>query len=217
MRIPYNSTNTFWFKHLPLTVLLIFFFGTVSFSFNKSGLSFTLCAGTQSLTVPWYLDPVVMRFNPAFSIGAEYPIKSWKRIALYESVNAGFLQHYWWMSALYMDTEFGAGFLFPFGLRSDITAGLGYMHYFFRRKTMVLRDGEYIQEADWGKPSVMVPLSIVLGYSGKPGHTLLFAPFLSMKWIVQGTFMEEIPAMTHMLVSAGVRMHFPQTRVLNHE
>jgi hypothetical protein len=213
VRINHEITGDFRFKHLPLTVMLIFFLCSVSFAFNKSRISYTFSMGTQALTVPWYLDPIFKRLNPAFSTGAEYPVKKWKSISIYETVNAGFLQHYWWMTALYLDTDCGARFAFPFGFCSDINAGLGYMHYFFRRKTMELRNGEYIQAPDWGKPSIILPLSIGLGYIGKPGHALSVAPFLSMKWIVQGTFLEEIPAMTHILLSAGIRMHFPQTRV----
>jgi hypothetical protein len=46
------QTDAFWFKHLPLAIMLIFFLGTGSFAVNKPGLSFTLCAGTWG-PEPW--------------------------------------------------------------------------------------------------------------------------------------------------------------------
>lgn len=202
---------------LQIIIMAAFFAGTDASAFTASRVSFTVTMGTQALTIPWYVNPLFKRVNPAFSVGAAYPLKRWKYIDLYQSVNTGFLQHYWWMSALYLDTESGTRFTAPFGFYADVNAGLGYMHYFLRRETMVLKNGSYVREPDRGMPSIIVPMSLSLGYSGKPDQQPLFAPFLSIRWILQGMFLEEIPAMSHMLLMAGVRIQFPETRADHHE
>ncbi len=96
-------------------------------------LPITVSAGTQSLTVPWYLAPVDSRWNPAFTVGTDRPLRSGDRTFLYNTANLGFFQHYWWMTGLFINTEVGAGYKRPGGFHADLKLGLGYLHYFWRR------------------------------------------------------------------------------------
>jgi len=52
----------------------------------------------------------------------------------------------------------------------------------------------------------MVPLSVVLGYRGSSARPLPVAPFVSAQWAVQGLFLDEAPAMPHLLLLLGVRI-----------
>jgi hypothetical protein len=129
-------------------------------------------------------------------------------VRLYHTVNLGFFQHYWWMTGLFLDAEFGVGRALPAGFQADLRLGVGYLHYFWRRESLELEDGRYVQVTDWGRPSLWVPLSVVLGYRGNPARPLAVAPFISAQWAAQALFQDEIPAMTHFFLLVGVRIEF---------
>jgi hypothetical protein len=163
-------------------------------------------AGTHSLTVPWHPGPVTDRLNPAVVVGAERTWKPGDPLRLYHTVNLGVFQHYWWMTGVFLDAELGVGYELPLGFHTDLRLGVGYLHYFWRRESLELKDGVYVQARDWGKPSLMVPLTLMLGYRGSPTHPLTVAPFVSAQWAAQALFLDEIPVMTHFFLAVGVRI-----------
>jgi hypothetical protein len=107
---------------------------------------------------------------------------------------------------VYLNTELGVGRSLPFGFHGDARLGIGYLHFFWRRESLELKDGVYVPARDWGKPSVMIPLSLVLGYHGSSDHPHPISPFISAQWVVQTPFIDEAPAMTHLLFFVGVRI-----------
>jgi hypothetical protein len=109
------------------------------------------------------------------------------------------------MTGVSFEPEIGIGRKLPGGLHADLRLGLGYMHYFWRRKTLELEGGRYVEATDFGRPSLIVPLSATLGYRGRSASPLRVAPFVSARWGVQGLFLDEVPAMTHLFLLAGVR------------
>lgn len=163
-------------------------------------------AGTHGSTVPWHPGPVVSRFNPSFAAGIERTLRTGNRFRYFHTVNVGAFQHYWWMTGVFADVELGTRFGFPGGFFADAKLGIGYLHYFWRRTTLKLEDGRYVETRDWGKPSLMVPLSLVLGYDGDLRRPPAVAPFVSVKWAVQAPFTDETPATTHFVLAAGVRL-----------
>ena len=126
---------------------------------------------------------------------------------LYQTANLGFIQHYWWMNGLFLNTELGSRYALPLGFHADVRLGVGYMHYFWRRKVLELKDGVYVPVTDWGKPALMVPLSVELGYHGRA-----IAPFVSVQWAVLGLFLDEVPALPHLLMLVGARIPLVQTK-----
>ena len=172
----------------------------------QSELPITIAAGAHALTVPWYPGPVADRFNPAFQMGTDRTWKSGDRWRLYYGVSLGFFRHHWWMTGVSIVPELGIGRPLPGGLHADVSLGLGYMHYFWRRKTMELKDGKYVEARNWGKPSALLPLSVTLGYWGDSDQPVKVAPFLSARWAAQGMFLDEVPAMTHFSLLGGVRI-----------
>lgn len=173
---------------------------------GQSEYPVVISAGTHSLTAPWYLSPVADGWNPAVMAGTDRMLKSGDDWSFFYGVNIGFFQHRWWMTGLSLEPELGVGRRLPGGLHADVRLGLGYMHYFWRRKVMELDDGRYVEATDWGKPSILLPLSLSLGYRGGPDSPVSVQPFLSARWGVQGLFLDEIPAMTHLLFLGGVRI-----------
>jgi hypothetical protein len=159
------------------------------------------------MTVPWHPGPVTKRYNPVLVVGTDRTWKSRNRSRLYGTLNLGFFQHYWWMTGVFLSTELGFGYSLPLGLHSDVRLGVGYLHYYWRRESLVLKDGVYVPAMDWGRPSLMIPLSVVLGYRGSPNHPLLVAPFVSAQWAAQTPFTDEAPAMTHFFLAVGVRIN----------
>jgi hypothetical protein len=172
----------------------------------QSRFPMIVSGGTHALTVPWHLSPVTNRLNPALIVGTERMLKSGRHIQLYQTVNLGFFQHYWWMTGVFLNTELGVRQTLPLGFYADMRIGAGDMHYFWRRKTLELKDGSYVQATNWGKPSLMVPLSVGLGYRGSSARPIAVVPFVSMQWAIQALFADEVPVMTHHLILAGVRM-----------
>lgn len=189
---------------------LFFAYGLVLFAASPAGaqsdLPITLAAGTHTLTVPWYPGPTMDRWNPAFLVGADHAWKSGEQWRLYYGISLGFFRHHWWMTGVSVVPELGIGRRLPGGLHADLRLGLGYMHYFWRRKSLELDGGRYVEATDWGKPSALLPLSATLSYRGARDRPLKVAPFLSARWAVQGMFLEEVPAMTHFSLLGGVRI-----------
>jgi hypothetical protein len=110
------------------------------------------------------------------------------------------------MTGILLDAEFGFSHGLPYGIQADARLGAGYLHFFWRRKSLELEDGMYVQASAWGRPSALFPLSIMLGYRGPRDHPLVVAPFLAAQWAVQVPFTEETPAMTHLFLTLGVRI-----------
>lgn len=191
---------------LTLILLLSLCFGTTALSAAPSRLPIVVSLGTHSLTFPWYLGPVADRLNPALVVGTERTLRPGSRARLYQTANLGFLQHYWWMTGVFVNTELGFSHALPLNTRADLRLGVGYMHYFWRRETLELRDGVYTQATDWGHPSLMVPLSVELGYRAEPSRPHAIDPFVSAQWAWQGLFLDEVPVMSHLLVLVGARI-----------
>lgn len=173
---------------------------------GQSDFPVVLSAGAHSLTTPWYLSPVGDGFNPAFMVGTDHALKSGEHWSFFYGLNIGFFQHRWWMTGLSLEPELGIGRSLPGGFHADLRLGLGYMHYFWRREVLELEDGRYVEARDWGRPSLILPLSLNLGYRGDPDSPVSIQPFVSARWGVQGLFLEEVPAMTHLFLLGGVRI-----------
>jgi len=172
----------------------------------QSELPITIAAGTHALTVPWYPGPMTDRMNPAVLVGTDRTWRSGDRWRLYFGINLGFFRHHWWMTGVSIEPELGIGRSLPGGFHADLRLGLGYMHYFWRRERMELNHGRWTEAADLGRPSLIVPLSATLGYRGNEDDPPSIAPFFTARWGVQGLFLEEAPAMTHLQFLGGVRI-----------
>ncbi len=172
----------------------------------QSDLPITLAVGTHALTVPWYPGPTMDRWNPDFLVGTDQAWKSGAQWRLSYGISLGFFRHHWWMTGVSVVPELGIGRRLPGGLYVDLRLGLGYMHYFWRRNSLELEGGRYVQTTDWGGPSVLFPLSATISYRGARDGPLKVAPFLSARWAVQGMFLEEVPAMTHFSLLGGLRI-----------
>jgi hypothetical protein len=109
------------------------------------------------------------------------------------------------LSGISIEPEVGASRLLPGGLHADLSLGLGYMHYFWRRQPLELKDGRYVEETDHGSPSLYLPLSAKVGYWGDPDRNPFLAPFVTARWGVQGLFQEEVPVVMHLQLLGGVR------------
>jgi hypothetical protein len=172
----------------------------------QSRFPLTLSMGTHSLTVPWHTGPIDDRLNPVFIAGIERTLRPEGRVRLYQTANFGLFRHYWWMTGAFLETELGVSRALVRGFHADLRLGIGYMHYFWRRKSLKLEDGVYKEATDWGRPSVRIPLSLMLGYRGSSTRPLAVAPYVAAQWAVQTPFIDETPAMTHFLLLLGARI-----------
>jgi hypothetical protein len=132
----------------------------------QSEFPVTISAGAHALTLPWYPGPVTAGFNPTGMVGTDRTIRSSEHWRFYYGVNVGFFRHNWWLSGVSIEPELGIGWRMGGGFQADLRMGLGYMHYFWRRKTLELKEGRYAEATDWGRPSLILPLSFSLGYPG---------------------------------------------------
>lgn len=173
---------------------------------HGQSLPITIAAGAHALTVPWYPGAVNDRFNPAFLVGGERTLRQGEHWRLYQTGNVGFFLHYWWMTGVSLDTGLGIGRTLPLGLHADFRLGVGYLHCFFRRRELELRHGEWVETRRLGRPSLLVPASLMVGYGGPPGWPLAVAPFFAARWGFQALFLEEMPVMSHLQLLVGVRI-----------
>ncbi len=174
---------------------------------GQSGFPISVSVGTHALTVPWYVHPVTDRLNPAVMVGTDRSLRAGEHWSVSFGMSVGLSQDHWWMSGVSLEPELRVGRRLPVGFEADLGLGLGYMHYFWRRKTLELEDGRYVEATNWGRPSLILPLSVTLAYRGDPARPAPVSPFVSARWAVQGLFLEEIPAATHLFLLAGIRIH----------
>lgn len=172
----------------------------------QAGKPVTVAVGTQSLTVPWHTAPVTYRFNPALVVGTDTPLKSGESWRLLLGVNIGFFRNHWWMTGISLEPEIGIGRVLPGGFYTDVRLGAGYLHYFWRRPRLELQEGRYVPAADWGSPSLIVPVSATLAYRGNRADPLRVSPFVSARWGVQGLFRSGVSVATHLFLLGGVRI-----------
>ncbi len=205
--LPSYGVRYAWMGHILLSIFALALLAPDSARLAaQTGTPVTLAVGTQSLTIPWYTAPVAYRFNPALMVGTDTPLKSGDRWRLLFGVNIGFFRNHWWMTGVSLEPEIGISRTLPGGCYSDVRIGVGYLHYFWRRQRLELKDGRYAPVSDWGSPSMIIPMSATLAYRGNPDAPLEVSPFVSARWGVQGLFRSEVSVATHMFLLGGVRI-----------
>lgn len=196
-------------KHLTHLLLLPMTFLSLAYPTSgtaQSEIPVIVSGGLHALTVPWYPSPVTNGRNPAFMVGTDRTWKAGDNWRLSFGVNLGFVRHRWWMTGISLEPEVGISGIIHGGFHGGLHVGLGYMHYFWRRKSLELKDGRYVEAADWGRPSMTLPLSVTLGFRGISARPLTAAPFVTARWVPQGMFLDEIPVTTHFLLMGGFRI-----------
>jgi hypothetical protein len=164
-----------------------------------------LAVGTQALTVPWHPGPVAAGWNPAFMAGTDHTFDSNGSWRFFFGLNLGVFRNQWWMTGVSLEPEVGIGRAMG-EFTADVRLGLGYMHYFWRRRPLELEGGRYTEAPNRGRPSLLVPLSLTLGYRGDSDDPVTVQPFVSARWALQGLFLPEIPAVSHLFLLGGVRL-----------
>lgn len=175
---------------------------------TKQSFPLVVAFGNHTLSFPWYNKPLTYRFNPGMMVGTEHTYKRSKHFRLYQTGNLGFFQQELLESGLFLESDLGFSYLTGFGPNTAFLIGAGYMHTFSRRAIFEFKNGEYQQVTDWGKPAFMFSLALEIGYDFKKQQRFSFSPFIQYRWFVQTPFSEEIPAMTHLLLTVGTKIHF---------
>lgn len=173
---------------------------------SQSPSSVLVAVGTHALTLPWYPAPVMDGFNPAMTVSTDRAFRSRGRWTLSFGIDVGFFRDHWWMSGLSVTPEVRFTRDLAGGVRGGLGVGLGYLHYFWRRKTMVLRDGAWVEGTNRGRPSVQLPFSATLEYQGNGDRPLMVSPLVTARWGVQGLFLKEVPVLSHFSLLGGVRI-----------
>ncbi|MCG6956179.1 MAG: hypothetical protein LJF04_09320 [Gemmatimonadetes bacterium] len=171
----------------------------------------SVSVGTHALTVPWHPGLLMDGLNPAVMVGTGRAWRSGEPWRLSIGFNLGAFRDHWWMSGISLEPELRLGRTWPGGLHADVGIGLGYLHYFWRRPTLELKDGAYVPAANSGRPSLILPLSLTLGYRGGTSNPLTVSPFVTGRWVLQGLFLPEVPAMTHLFLMGGAHIQRAET------
>lgn len=173
----------------------------------QSGTDVQVAIGTHALTLPWHPGPGGNGFDPVVMAGIDRAFRSGGPWKLSLVANLGFARDRWWMTSLSLEPEIRLGRALPGGLEADLGLGLGYMHHFWRRETWRPEGGRYVRPSHRGRPSLIIPLSWTLSYRGGADRRLAVSPFVSARWGVQALFLEEVPALSHLSLLVGVRIH----------
>lgn len=167
-----------------------------------------ISVGTHAASFPLYNKPLTYRINPGMVIGTEFTHKKGQHFRFYQTANLGTFHHKFMGTSVFVNTDVALGYTTGFGLYADVLLGVGYLHTFRPRKVFAVKNEEFEQVTDWGKPSFMIPLSVELGYKIKGDKRFSVSPFVMYKWFAQVPNNKSIPVMSHLLLTIGTKIYF---------
>ena len=92
-------------------------------------------------------------------------------------------------------------------LFAEVKAGVGALYTFHPSAALELRDGAWQSSQHQGTLTLMVPVGVSIGYSGRDKSPLL-APFVSYEVFLMHGYNASVPLLPHRLLQVGVRSHF---------
>lgn len=189
-------------------ILLVFFlFFTLFCAERDPKLTFTM--GQQAITMPWYLPPQFKSFNPNISVGFDREIKPLGNKTLTHQNEVGFIRHSFIESLLYIQSGIGWGIIRKKGGFFDVALKGGYGHWFNRRQVFILKDGEYVEKRNTGKPSLLIGIHLSYGFylSRFP-----LSPYFKYSWMIQTPFIDDIPILSHNMLNLGIKLSIKKGR-----
>ncbi|TAD98091.1 MAG: hypothetical protein EAZ97_11365 [Bacteroidetes bacterium] len=172
--------------------------------YNLFPLEFAI--GNHSVSLPFYRI-FRLPIHPAITFGTEY---SWWRNSnqhVFSPIRLGIFYNRYNASGVYLATGIGYRYTMDLGLFVDGSLEVGYLHYFRPFATMTFKDGLYESGYDFGKPSVILPFTISIGYDFSNLTEYYWSIFLRYKWFLQTPYNDYFGSdfLPQAIISVGAR------------
>lgn len=180
---------------------------------TKAQQPLTISLFNESTSIPYtafFNTPI----HPGIQAGTEFKWKTGKHVALYPTVNVGYMFHRNLFQGLYVNIELAFDVKTNFGLNVKSRLGLGYLRTFTTQQEYDFSEGHFKSSADKGNSRLMPSFTLGLGYnlkSADPSSPEIFVLYKS--WIEYPYSPGFIPLMSHTDVHLGVKLYpFKNTR-----
>lgn len=146
--------------------------------------------------------------HPGIQAGTEFGWREGKHVALYPTINLGYMFHRKLFQGIYVNVELAFDVKTAIGLNFKSRLGLGYLHTFTTRQEFQFNDGQYVSKPDRGNPRLMPSLTLGLGYNLRRGNNESPEIFVLYKsWIEYPYSPGFIPLMSHADLHLGVKLY----------
>ena len=116
-----------------------------------------------------FVGKIMQILHPGFSLGTEYAYLQNLHHRIFQNFQAGYYFNEYAAKALFFQTAFGYRYTLDFGLFTDASAGLGYLHSFHPVEVWKLNSqGEYELAKDKGRGAMTIALALGIGYDFCP-------------------------------------------------
>ncbi|UOQ69737.1 hypothetical protein [Hymenobacter volaticus] len=141
--------------------------------------------------------------NPGLSVGTEFRYN--RRATLVQSLPLGYYRNRYAGNGLYVAPQLV--YRPQFGpLYAELRAGAGVLYTMQPGRSYELEDNTWQTRNHGGKLTLMLPVGLSLGYSGRQAAPRI-SPFVSYQVFVLHGYNPGIPVVPNLLLQAGVRAH----------
>tara|TARA_R110000796_G_scaffold77584_2_gene173155 strand:- start:11826 stop:12437 length:612 start_codon:yes stop_codon:yes gene_type:complete len=193
--------------------ILLYAFGLTIFisKANAQGLSdwqFGISTIKESFFYPSkhnFIGP----YHPGFSLIAEKQIKELKKSNKILSLETGFYHHKYFQNGVFLLSGLNYEFRLKGRLKLRWGPRLGYLHAFSPTGRYKLKDGEFKQIKDWGRPTALAGLAIGASYPilNKDEPDKAVDLFFNYQVLVEGPFAPGagVPVVPHTFLALGIK------------
>jgi hypothetical protein len=144
--------------------------------------------------------------NLGLSLGTEFRYN--RRATLLQSVQVGYYRNKYAGDGLFVAPQLV--YRPQFGpLFAELKAGAGALYTMQPSQSLELQDGQWQTHDHGGKPTLMLPVGVSIGYNGRQAAPA-FAPFVSYQVFVMHGYNPGVPVVPNRLLQIGFRSHLPR-------
>jgi hypothetical protein len=174
---------------------------------GKAQQPVTVSFFNEATSIP-YTRFISTPVHPGIQAGTEFGWREGKHVALYPTINLGYMFHRNLFQGIYVNVELAFDVKTGIGLNFKSRLGLGYLHTFTTRQEFQFSDGQYVSKPDKGNPRLMPSLTLGLGYNLRRGNDESPEIFVLYKsWIEYPYSPGFIPLMSHADLHLGVKIY----------
>ncbi len=149
--------------------------------------------------------------HPGMALGTEFTVNQRTWSSSLVSVNLGYYFHKNLNQAVFLQASYGYEFRGGFGLSSQVSIGLGYLHVIRNQPEYKLENGTYVATSGLGRPRLLLSPSIDIGYYVRPKEIKSGRVFIRYQpWLEYPFSPGFIPVLPHANLHVGYKFYpFP--------
>jgi hypothetical protein len=176
---------------------------------RKRPVTFSIFNNGTSLPGAGFLGVFSKTIHPGFSIGTYHIYHAGEKHELFQTFKFGFFYHRFVQYGIQLYSEAGYRYLFKCGWYAEGMLGAGYIHSIPDVQIFILKDGKYVKKKNFGKPEMMIPVSLAVGYDLEKKCNTPLRIFLQYQLWMQTPFVNKyVPLLPNTALHLGVRYLF---------